>query len=315
MIRVGLARRICAFTLLLFLGITSCQAQPVPIPVLPAAATAEPTQTAALSQAPATSTVPAPLPTSTFQGKVDWNQALNPVLSQGGEWHVIALDANGASFYEHAADTIIHPASVIKLAIGMLTVSWLEDRFGDFDQALSTGPFGAGRSYNQLLTAMLVYSEEDAAQTLQATLEQEMGGKKMTSLLVDWGAPHTELKPRRSTAREISTLLYDIYAKQLPSPRTSAYLLKCLGQVTQGDTVRLWKLKGVLPAGATIYDKRGSLTEPMIVADAGIIVLSGYRAYYLTLFGYPDQKTTFEDLDKTIADFALKWYAVQSRAQ
>ncbi len=260
---------------------------------------------------------PAPSPTPT-QGIAptaahDWNGVLDPILNRGGIWHVVVRGPMGEVIFQRNGDDIIHPASVIKVAIGMLVLAWLEEQYGDLDQVLAAGPPKAGRSYQQLLKAMLVYSEEEAADLLQQALVEGYGWKKINQRLVEWGAVHTSLVPRRSSASDIANLLEDIYEREIPSRPASRILLDLLSQVTQGDKVRLWALKGVLPEGSVIYNKRGSLTDPLIVADVGIIRLSDGSAYILCLFGYPDEKTTFEALDKTISDFSLAWYSEMVR--
>jgi hypothetical protein len=316
---LGKARNAGAAVLLLVL--TACQA-PVSSPPQPTSSPLIPSSTAThLPQLTLTPTQPKPtaLPltsTATPVSSTDTLKAkLDPILAHGGEWHVILRDQDGSVVYEKSSDALIHPASVIKVAIGMLTFSWLEENYADLDKALETGPIGAGRSYGQLLQAMLVFSEEDAAQALQDDLVKNMGWKAIDGRLEQWGASHTALSPRRSTARDISELFIDLYRRQLPTPGTSARILAYLSQVTKGDTVRLWKLNGLLPDGSHIYNKRGSLTDPMIVADAGIIVLPDGHAYYLMLFGYPSGSATFEDLDKTISDFALAWYTLIRSSQ
>lgn len=88
-------------------------------------------------------------------------------------------------------------------------------------------------------------------------------------------------------------------------------MLNALGEVTSGDSVRLWKLSPFLPPGAVLYNKRGSLTNPMIVADAGILAMPDGNAYFIGLVGNPDDWTTFEELDQTISEFAQTWYQIQ----
>ena len=238
----------------------------------------------------------------------DWKKILDPVLDAGGVWHVLVRGPNGKIVYEREAGDLIHPASVIKVAIGMLALDWLKEQYGNLSDILQMGPIGAGRSYAQLLKAMLVNSEEEAADLLQKALVDGYGWKRINQRLAEWGAVHTTLVPRRSSAEDMVNLLSDLYEKSTPSIEGSRILLDLLATVSQGDTVRLWKIKSMLPPDAMIFNKRGSLTDPMIVADAGIIQLPDGSWYYLCLFGYPDTKVTFEDLDKTIGDFAVAWY-------
>jgi hypothetical protein len=270
--------------------------------------TLQPSSTATVSQQ-MTATPQASLPLADLP---DMKKSLDLVLASGGEWHAAIHGPDRTLLYDHQAEVVIHPASTIKIAIAMLVYKWLEGQDGGLEKNLLAGPIHAGRSYEQLLEAMLVSSEEDAAQKLQDAVVEGIGWKGIEQLLTEWGAPHTRLVPRRSTALDMSNLLLDIYAFNLPSPQGSHLILSLLAKQTAGDTVRLWKLKEVLPDGAVIYNKRGSLTDPVIVADVGIVVLPGKGPFYICIFGYSHGETIFEDLDKTIGRFALEWYKLES---
>lgn len=243
----------------------------------------------------------------------DMKSALDAVLAGGGDWHAEIHDPDGKVIYAYQANSVIHPASTIKIAIAMLILDWLEKLDGGLEKNLTSGPNHAGRSYEQLLRAMLVPSEEDAAQILQDAAVEGLGWGQINQLLIEWGAPNTRLVPRRSTAADMSNLLIDLYRQNLPSPKTSRIILDLLAIQTPGDNVRLWKLKDVLPEGAVIYNKRGSLTDPVIVADVGIILLPERGPFYICIFGYSHGDVIFEDLDKTIGRFALEWYRLFAR--
>ena len=273
-----------------------------------AANTPQPSSTAIRSQQ-ITATPQVPLPLADIS---DLKKSLDLVLASGGEWHAAIHGPDRVLLYDHEAEAVIHPASTIKIAIAMLVFKWLEGQKGGLEKNLLTGPLHAGRSYGQLLDAMLVFSEEDATQKLQDALVEGVGWKGIEQLLTAWGAPNTRLVPRRSTAVDMSNLLMDIYAFNLPSAKTSHMILSLMAKQTVGDTVRLWKLKDVLPAGAIIYNKRGSLTDPLIVADVGIVVLPAKGPFYICIFGYSHGETIFEDLDMTIGRFALEWYKLET---
>lgn len=255
-------------------------------------------------------------PTSQLEIELTPNRkiGLDAVLADGGEWHAVIYNPDGDLLYAHQADAVIHPASTIKTAIAMLVLYWLDGQDGGLERNMASGPANAGRSYTQLLQAMLVSSEEDAAQILQDAAVEGLGWGRINQLLSEWGAPNTRLVPRRSTALEMCHLLVGLYSRKLPSPQTSRIILDLMARQTQGDTVRLWKLKEVLPDGAIIYNKRGSLTDPVIVADTGIVFLPGRGPYYLCIFGYSNGDVIFEDLDQTIGDFAVQWYKIESES-
>jgi beta-lactamase class A len=217
----------------------------------------------------------------------------------------------GESLYERQAAEIIHPASTIKIAIGMLAMEMLVRKDPELRTILDGGPPTVGRSYAQLLKAMIVSSEEDAAQALQDAVVADLGWKEIDHLLMEWGAPDTRLVPRRSSAADLTHLLMDLYARGLPSQGSSRYILRLMAEVTGGDTGRIWKLKAQVPPGTMIFNKRGTLLDPMVVADIGIVDIPGQGPYYLCILGYPSKDETYEYLDQRIGDFAVAWFQSQ----
>ncbi len=243
-----------------------------------------------------------------YAGQEPGQEVLNQVLNRGGHWNVLVKQVGGEVSFNREADALIHPASVIKLPLAMLVMKYLASRSGGLAQALAAAPPKAGRTYEQLLHAMLVLSEETATDILERDTVDNLSEVTIRATLDQWGARHTSLEPRRSTAGEIAHLWEELYDRKLLGDEASGRLLDFLGEVTEGDAVRLWKLVPQLPAGSVLYNKRGSLTQPVIVADSGILVLPDGRAYILCLFGTTDEWTHFEDLDVTIADFGIAWY-------
>lgn len=243
-----------------------------------------------------------------YKGQTEAEAALNRVLNRGGRWQVVVKPVGGEPQFSRDAGEVIHPASVIKVPLAMLVMKDLMARSENLEAALAGAPPQAGRTYAQLLHAMLVLSEETATDILEKDLRTRLGEAKIRETLTGWGAPNTTLEPRRSTALEIAALWEGLYTRRLLGDQASAILLDYLAEKTDGDAVRLWKLASVLPDGSVIYNKRGSLTSPMIVADSGIILLPGGGAYILCLVGEPDDWTGFEGLDAEIGDFALTWY-------
>jgi len=243
-----------------------------------------------------------------YSGQTQSEAALNQVLNRGGRWQVVVKPVGGEVLFNRDAGEVIHPASVIKVPLGMLVMTDLMARGGSLETALAGAPPRAGRTYAQLLRAMLVLSEETATDILEKDVRDRMGEAKIRETLDGWGAPNTMLEPRRSTALEIAALWEGLYTRRLLGEQASAILLDYLAEKTDGDSVRLWKLEGRLPEGSMIYNKRGSLTSPMIVADSGIIALPGGSAYILCVFGEPDDWAVFEELDAEIGDFAVTWY-------
>jgi len=244
-------------------------------------------------------------------GQSEYDIRLNRVLNRGGKWSVLVSQVGGETQFEQDAEKVLHPASIIKVPLGLLVLYSLSLDNQILEDALAKAPPQAGRTYAQLIHAMLALSEETATDILERDLNQRMGASWIRSTLDGWGAGRTTLEPRRSTVRDIERLFMGLYTGQFLDESYGQYMLDALGEVTAGDTVRLWKLKTMLPPGTVIYNKRGSLTNPIIVADAGILSMPDGSAYFFCLVGNPDDWTTFEELDQMIGEFALTWYQIQ----
>jgi beta-lactamase class A len=246
-----------------------------------------------------------------YADQSEYETQLNRVINRGGKWSVLVREIGGETIFERDGSAILHPASIIKVPLGMLVLHSLTIDAQDLEEGLAKAPPGAGRTYEQLIHAMLALSEETATDILEHDLVQRMGSSWIRSTLEGWGAVQTTLEPRRSTAKDIERLFIGLFTDQYLGKTTSRFMLDALGEVTGGDTVRLWKLQAVLPPGAVIYNKRGSLTNPMVVADAGILSMPNGNAYFICMVGNPDDWTTFEELDQIIGDFSLAWYQIQ----
>ena len=58
-----------------------------------------------------------------------------------------------------------------------------------------------------------------------------------------------------------------------------------------------------------VYNKRGSLLTPYVVADTGILETSNGRSFVITIFAYNSEpKTTYERLDQAVEDIALAFW-------
>ena len=243
-----------------------------------------------------------PVDLSTVGGRLD------RTLDRGGIWNVMIKKSGGEVIYSRSADETVHPASTIKIAIGLLVMKSAEIEGMSPDHFLQRAPPNAGRTYAQLLRAMLVVSEETATDLLTQDLKRRMGEDGIRKVLDEWGAPNTSVEPRRTTVREITRLLEGLQTKTLVGPEASDILIHFMAEMTENDRIRLWKLAPMLPEGTLLYNKRGSMTGPVIVADAGVLVLPNGEAYVLTFIGRSDAWTTFEELDAILGDAVMEWY-------
>ena len=240
---------------------------------------------------------------------------LGAVLDQGGQWMAQIKRIGGEVLFERNSTTSIHPASITKVVTGMVLLAMIESQETDLETALQH-TFESGRSYADLLQAMLIYSEEPATEQLMNVVFKGLGRERITELLTRWGAPHTTLVPRRSTVGDVVALLEGLYTGRFLSPTSTQKIMNDMAQVTDGDRGRLWALKDVAPQQIEIFNKRASLTDPLIVGDAGIIILSradgAKEAYATCILGYADGNVTYERLEELIGDWVLAWYRATS---
>lgn len=227
----------------------------------------------------------------------------------GGSWYIVIREAGGALLYSREAGERIHIASVVKLPIAMLVFERLaaegvaDGQLAAYLQARGVG----GRTYQQLLEAMLVKSEEDAAEILLESLGEGFDYRKA---LAAWelGAP-LDLEARRFTAEGVANLYEKLYAGELLSPAARQLLWGYLSEYTPNDDGRIGALRADLPPGWEIFNKRGSLTGPLVVADSGLIAGPGGRAYILIVFASQgDPPTTYEQLDQAIGELARAFW-------
>lgn len=237
-------------------------------------------------------------------------QSLLQVLDNGAAWYVEVKEVNGERLFELHSNEVIHPASIIKVPLGMLILYSLEKQSqGDWKSILDHGPSGAGRSYRQLLRAMLVYSEEDATEILEQDLLAQMTTQEIHNILSGWGISTVQFRPRRASIHDLSKLLECLYNRQCLNETASEQMLEWLAEETPGDKGRLWELEPLLPEGSRIFNKRGSMTVPLTVGDCGIVEIQEYPPLLICIVGQSQGEPNFDQLHFKIGEFVREtWY-------
>ncbi|NSW50877.1 MAG: serine hydrolase [Anaerolineae bacterium] len=252
--------------------------------------------------------IPAPDPR-----KIALAEAIDGVITTtGGLWYIQIETLEGDVLYSRRPGYTIHPASVIKVAIAVGTLQWLESQQEPgqtLEQQLARGPaFNEtenDRSYQQLLTAMLVNSEELAADILFENLDRSP--LRLKPMLQSWGLTHTVLEPRQSTTADLVTLFRKLYQGELLSAEATAYVLDLMSTYTPNDDLRLGQVKTVLGDEIVLYNKRGSLLAPQLIVADGAILQTGEETILLQVFAYQDValSTTYESLEAAIGEIAV----------
>lgn len=242
--------------------------------------------------------VPADAPETALQRHV---QALVDAFPSGS-WHVYIEDLSTGQTVSLDAQTSLHPASTIKLPIALAVFAYLDQHP---EISPSSGLAGSTRSFQQLLEAMLIQSEEDATAELEAFLidTASTGG-----LISSWGAADTSLEPRRSTASDLGLLWKRLFLGELLSPDATSALLSILRTPSRGDDERIGA--GLPPdVRINLAHKTGTTFEmgPGVVADSGVVETS-QGAYVIVVIGNQVEWVHFEQAKALIAEISSMAY-------
>lgn len=214
-----------------------------------------------------------------------------------GNWYAEVRNKAGQTIYQFNPYEAFHPASTIKLPIALAFMAWLgaEELTDEAGYLESKGT--AGRSFAQLLRAMLVESEEKATEELVEFLVEGA----INSEWQGWGYTRSMLGPRRSSAWELLNFFEDLMRGERLSEFQRDYLLELLGSYTPNDDGRAGLMKPALPQGSLIYNKRASLVEaPRVVGDSGIVWLPEGNEIYFSIHGVGKDGASYEELEPTL---------------
>ena len=262
--------------------------------VLPMLSMTVPTQTST-SQAK----VETPSPTATQISITDLS-SLESEIIPGVDWYILIRDANtGNNLFERNADSSFPPASMIKIPTAMAVLSILQDQGRTLEDLKTTGI--NGRNFDSLLEAMVVRSEESATDALEYFAR---GENQLRKKLDGWGLVNTKYDPRTSTASELLNSLELLDTGTALNRENTQYLLNLMDAFTENDQILLGKFNTQLPE-CEFQNKRGTMLNPTIVADMGILKC-GENSWYLVVAGTPsvDSTATFEDIQASIESFA-----------
>jgi beta-lactamase class A len=235
------------------------------------------------------------------------------IAKNGGKWYVLIREIARPSLYAREIREPVHPASTIKVPIAMLFFHWLtkNDPQG-LQAALKHGI--DGRSFEQLLRAMLVVSEEKATESILKALQ--LAREDLNKDLNEWGTDTIDVTKRIASAHDMAILFEGLYGNFL-SDEARQFILDALKVYTPGDDTRWGAIRKKLPEGYQFFNKRGTITNDfLVVADWAIVecpTSAGKKTFILGAFGFQgDQKTTYEELVETIEEMAGKfWKYVQ----
>jgi len=226
-----------------------------------------------------------------------------------GYWGVYIENLSTSEVITVNAEETFHPASTIKLAIGIAMMSYIETHP---EVTLRDGPGNRARSFEQLLQAMLIPSEEDAtAMLLDYLLEKP--DVHLQELVESWGAVHTTIEPRSSTPADLALLWRMLYMGELLSEESTNTLLEILRTPSAGDELRIG---GGLPeaARAGMAHKTGTTFEKGlgVVADTAVVEVRD-TAYVIVVLGSKVKWVDFDEALNLIAQISRAVYIEYSR--
>jgi beta-lactamase class A len=239
------------------------------------------------------------------QAEAELQQSIGSIIqSTGGHWNIFFSEIGGEPFYERLAFEQTHPASTIKVPIAMLFFNALENLGVTDVSGYIQSHAIQQRPMNELLRAMLVYSEEDATNLLTSWTVANINFEKT---MAGWGITHTMLTPRRTTPHEMALMYQGLYTGTMVSPASRQIILDLLNEYTPNDDTRLGVLRPLLGNDGMIYNKRGTMTTDwLIVADTAIIVYKSH-AYILLVYAQPEvnqSSPSYEQLDAAFPKIA-----------
>jgi len=245
-----------------------------------------------------------------------FGQEIDRIIDEsGGTWRIYIREIDGPVLYARQERKTLHTASTIKVPISMLFFKSLE-KIGvkDVEHYLQKGV--DGRSYQQLLDYMLIDSEEDATASFENVILENRLDEQKT--LQEWGAPHTYIKIRQSTALDMANLLEGLFTRRCIDEIPSQIILKNLQTYTPGDDFRLGTIRKFIPPEYPFYNKRGTITDGfLVVSDSAIIKIptsQGDKVYIACVFAYQGEMTTsFTQLEVAIGKLAVSlWQYTQA---
>ena len=236
-------------------------------------------------------------------------EKINGIITQaGGRWHIVIKEVDGPTYYSLLTEQRINIASLVKVPLALLFFEALEEKGIAESQLIehiqSTGT--GGRTFDQLLRAILVKSEEDATEVIADYIGDYVN---IPAQLREWELQGIDLNARRYTAVGIASLFERLYQGEFVSPTAQKLILGYLSEYTPNDDTRIGSLTALIPESYQIYNKRGSLLTPYVVADSAILENPEGTDYVITIFAYNSEpKTTYEILDQTIGEIALAFW-------
>lgn len=234
------------------------------------------------------------------------------IRAAGGKWHALVqiipspeepLNPGDKVLYTRLANERINVASVVKVPIAMLLFStWEEQGVLEKSMAQYVNSEGLeGKTFDHLLRAMLVHSEEPATHLLYDYLNQQIN---VDEKLASWGVAST-IYTRKFTLNDMARLFEMLYRGEVLSGTSREMILGYMAAYTANDDLRIGALRDELPSDYQIYNKRGSLTSILLVGDMAILENPRGPDYLVAFFAFQGENpTTYDVLESALGEAA-----------
>ena len=202
--------------------------------------------------------------------------------SAKGEWSALIYDlSEDKMVFEWRSRLRCHPASTIKVPIAITALSTIQERFKDqitaegFDTLINSAGY-EGRTFRQLFESMLIYSEDEATESLTRYVYEN---GSFTTFFASLGLEFTLINPRRSSQSDLLICWNHLYKGNLLSREMNRFLLELLQTYTENDDIRFGVIHEIMP-DAKLWNKRGSIIAgPYTMQDSGMVCVKNHYYY------------------------------------
>ena len=223
---------------------------------------------------------------------------LNDMRNQKqGEWNMYVHEMGKGDIFEWRDEVPYHSASTIKMPLSILAIEAIKARYGEeislygLEHVLHNRGIG-GRSFDQVLTAMLRNSEEVATENIAQYIKQYINLKEGFRKLNMYKSSY---EPRRTTQKDLFRCWKFLFSNSTLDNESREYLISKLGEYTSNDDILIGEIRKKF-TGARQWNKRGTIMSGVYtVQDSGVIeipTVSGNRYFYISIAGISKEGKT-----------------------
>jgi len=207
-----------------------------------------------------------------------------------GEWNIYINEIGKGEIFEWKDGIPYHAASTIKVPLSLLALEAIKKEYKEeilskgFESVLKSRGVN-GRTFDQLIRAMLVESEESATDSLANFANAHINFKDEFLAL---GMKNTTYEPRRTTQEDLYECWKNILLNKTIDSDSRKIVFQRLQEYTENDDMFIGGIRKKHP-NARQWNKRGTITSGMCtVQDTGVVEIPtpiGSRYFYIGIAG------------------------------